>query len=432
MNFKALLAATAIALAPLAASAQMVPAGGFGDNILINPWMELDQANEGASITATRTAAGTFTQTKNTDGWSSTQAQSTTGSPTVVMQNVAVAPNGSVSDQKWAQNASIATTHADGTLVTLEQRIEPIRLAPLQYGTANAQTSTLQFCAKASVAGTYGFYIAGGANARTSDVAAENNAATAGSTYFHAFSIPTAADWSCYSFLIPGDTGGTWLVTSSTNAVDQTHGATLGFVLAINGVTTATYGVPTSTAADGVWFNLVSAGQGVIGNNATYAALDKVASATFELTGVKWSLNNTPLTHNPVLELQDAQRYYWKSCKVGIAGNSGSVCAQSGTTADVIGAVSNSQQVVAVANALVARLPVPMRIITKSATITTFDAQAANSSCFDITGGATQAVATVDTSSVGSFDEVVINCAASGVATAGNILGVALTVDARL
>lgn len=380
MNLKALLASAAIALAPLSALAQAV--APVGDNLLVNPWMELDQDKEGASITVTRQAAGTFALVDYIplgDGnWNGYAAQSSSSSPTVLMQNAAAAPNGSIADLKWTQNASVSTTHADGTLVTIEQRIEPARIAQLQYGTANAQGSYLQFCAKASVAGTYGFYIAGGTSARTSDIAA----GTAGSSYFKSFSIPTANQFSCYDFYIPGDTGGTWLATTTT--VDATHGATLGFVLAINGVTTATYGVPDATHVDGAWANDAShagAAANVIGNNSTYVALDKSASATFELTGVKWSLDNQPLAHEPGFELIQAQRYFAKTFNAGVGGNAGTAPAQNSTLVGSI-CMRTASATAATAGAMW-NFPVAMRA---APTITTFNPAAANAKWRDVTG----------------------------------------------
>lgn len=371
----------------------------FGGNLLINPWMEIDQLQEGTAISVTANAAGTFTfggggsvaafTLGTTDGWATTPATSASGI-TMQLQNAAIAPNGSASDLLYTVGTGSAT-HADGTLLTIEQRIEPMRIAPLQYGTANAQGSYLSFCAKASIAGNYSFYISGGTNVRTSDVATENNAATTGSTYFHVFNIPTASQFSCYQFFIPGDTGGTWLAT--TNTVDQTHGAVLGFVLGLNGVTTAKYGVPTATAADGVWLNLSAAGQGVIGSNASQVAMDKTSGSTFELTGVKWSLDANPLTHNPELELIQAQRYRAKTGKAGVGGISGLKPRQS---AGVVGAFQEITPTVA-AYALTHfwQFPTIMRAVP---TITTFNPSAANANWRDITGAADFAVV-VDTGS---------------------------------
>ncbi len=359
----------------------------FGGNLLTNPWMEIDQLNEGAATTVTSTAAATFTYggggsvaaftLGTTDGWGMTDS-TTSASNTLTMQNAAKAPNGSVDDLKVTIGTGSAT-RTDQQLITIEQRVEPFRIAPLQYGTPNAQVSYLSFCAKASIAGNYSFYIAGGTAARTSDIPA----GTSGSAYFHIFNIPTAAQFACYQFPIPGDTGGTWLAT--TNTVDATHGATLGFVLDLVGAATHIYSTPSASQADGVWQNTTNSGAAaqVIGNGATQVTMGTTSGATFELTGVKWSLDANPLTHNPELEVLQAQRYRTKSSAIGVGGLAGVAPRQSVGVAGAFAEITPT--VAAYSLTHYWAFPTPMRA---SPTIITFNPSAANANWRDITGAA--------------------------------------------
>lgn len=407
----------------------------FGGNLLVNPWMETDILNEGTATTVTSTAAATFTYGGGGtvaaftagifDGWGMTDA-TTSASNTVTMQNAAVAPNGSVDDMLFTVGTGSAT-RTDQQLITLEQRIEPWRIAPLQFGTANAQPLYLSFCAKASIAGNYSYYLAGGTAARTSDIPA----GTSGSAYFHIFNIPTAAQWSCYQFPIPGDTGGTWLAT--TNTVDATHGMTLGFVMDLIGAATHIYSTPSATQADGVWQNTTNTGAQaqVIGNAATQVLMGKTSGATFELTGVRLSLDANPLYHQPELELLQAQRYRQKTYSYGVGGLNGIKPRQNLGVAAAQGYASNSQPVTSVATQISWQFVTPMRA---SPTIISFSPGAATSACYDINGAAAGGAVTVElgiTGNVVPLNGVTVSCAATA-DTAGDRIGVGIFADAHL
>lgn len=395
----------------------------YGGNLLTNPWMELDQVNEGASTTLTASAAGTYTYRSQGDGWGATAATTASGL-TTAFQNASIQPNGSISDLLVTVGTGSAT-HADGTILDVEQRIEPSRIAALAYGTTNAQPATLQFCMKGSVAGTYSFALIGGTSARVADLA------TTGSSYFQTFSYPTAAQASCYSFSIPGNTGGTWLATTTT--VDATHGMTLVFPLGLNGVTTNKFSDSTVCGAGGAWRNGVQNCLGLSnatsGNNVT---LDKTTGATFELTGVKLSLDNAPLAHSPELELMTAQRYYAKTFTAGTGGNSGVKPAQALGVAAAKGYASGGyMQVINVATGIYWPFPVQMRA---APTITTFSPQASTSACADITTNAAGGAATVESGITGNATSVTgvsISCAAA-TESLGDRVGVGITADARL
>lgn len=418
-KFLALVAA--LGLLSTAAVAQTSAPPVFGDNLIVNPWMEIDQVNEGASTALTASSAGTFTYRSQGDGWGGTAATSASSLTTAFQNAAAFDQVGSVSDLLVTVGTGSAT-HADGTLLDIEQRIEPARLAPLQYGTANAQTSYLNFCAKASIAGTYSFAILQG---RVQDIA------TNSSSYYHQFSIPTANQQSCYSFMIPGDTGGTWNFTNTANAVDATHGATLLWVLGMNGATTVKYGVGCA-AADGAWSN-GSGNQMCVGLNASNVAMDKTTGSTFEITGVKWSLSGSPLVHDPATELLQAQRYYAKTFLVGTGGQSGVKPAQNAGVAAAKGYASAASGATSTLTGIYWPYPTPMRA---APTITTFDPVAADAKCGDITGGSNTGTATVEpgitSNAVSLAPGVYIACASGVNATAGNRIGVGITADARL
>lgn len=407
--------ATVSVIALVSGSAVAQVPNGFGDNLLINPWMEIDQVNEGASTTLTASAAGTYTYRKQGDGWAGTAATSAS-SITTAFQNAAIAPNGSNSDLLVTVGTGSAT-HADGTILDIEQRIEPWRIAQLGYGTANAKPLYLSFCAKASIAGLYSFALVGGVSARIQDLH------TAGSSYFHQYNIPTAGQWSCYQFMIPGDTGGTWLAT--TNTVDATHGMTLAFILGLNGVTTDKYGVPTATAADGVWQN---GNQNVVGVNTTNVAMDKTTGSTFELTGVKLSMNPSPLVHAAEVELLQAQRYFAKNLPAGINGTSGvkpaqnigaytdSVCSSMGATTAKTGGVQ-------------IKFPTQMRA---APTITTFAPKSASAKFNDFTNADAQLTQSVDPATAASVDHVFIQEVTDAANAAGDVICINYQADARL
>lgn len=404
MNLKALLSGAAL----LALGAVSAQAQNFGSNILINPWMEIDQVNEGASTTLTASSAGTYTYRSQGDGWGGTAATSASTIATL-FQNAAIAPNGSVSDVKVTVGTGSAT-HATGTVLDIEQRVEPVRAAKLAYGTTASRPSTLQFCAKASLAGTYSFFIA---NGRVQDLASPTG------TYYDNF-VLTAANWSCFKKTIPANTGGTWLFT--TNTVDATHGLTLGFTLGVG----ATAGA--STCSPGAWSNTTFC----IGKSGTNASMDATTGSTFELTGVKWSVDDdTPLQHVPDLELMQAQRYYSKTFNVGSGGVSGVAPAQNLGLATAKGFASSMLQVQNVATLINWQFPVKMRA---APTVTAYSPGAATSACYDISNGAAYGATTIEggiTSNLTNTNSVAITCAAGTAAVAARI-GIGLAADARL
>lgn len=420
MRLRALLASAALlALVSTGANAQS-SFGNFGDNLILDPWMDVDQVNEGAAATVTSTSVGTYTFRKTSDVWGNTDATASS-SNTMTFQNAVTTPFGAATDLLFTVGTGSAT-HNDGTIVTIEQRIEPTRLATLQYGTANAQTSYVSFCAKASIAGVYSFYILGGTSAITSAIH------TTGSSYFQQFTLP-AATMECFKFTVPGDTGGTWLAT--TNTTDTTHGATFGFLLDGKGITTDKYTDAATCGLGGAWLN---GQQNCVGiSNSSTTALNQVSmgltsSATFEVTGVKWSLNDLPLVHNPHLELMQVQRYFAKTMAAGAGGTAGvapaqnigsyvgSVCGQMGATTAKTGGVFW-------------KYPVNMRA---APTVTTFAPKSASAKFNDFTHTDDQLTQSVDPATSSSTIGVYIQEITDAANAAGDVICINAQADARL
>lgn len=425
----ALLASTSLTAPALA----QITSTYFGGNLLINPWMEIDQVSEGTTVTQTGVAAGTFTLHKRGDGWYTTDTVNTTVSLATAFQTAAIAPDGSIDDLLYSVSTA-SSTAAVLSLETIEQPIEPSKLAALQYGTANAQPSYLSFCAKASVAGTYSFYIAGGTSALTTDI----GGGTTGSSYFQTFSVPTAAQWSCYSFVIPGDTGGTWLTNTAVH--DATHGAVLGFVMGANGAVFATTQSQAYTAANcvgGAWINAASSSTSGCVATGSQVILSKTAGATFELTGVKWSLDQNPLVHSPQQELLDAQRYFNKTFKAGVGGLSGVSPSQNACAAAncPVGAVPASGNASVAANAvgIVYNYPVTMAV---APTVTVYALDAATTQCTDMVTTASVSTSTIEPNLAshtvpGDLRKVYVSCAGPTNAT-GDQVGIHVQADGRL
>lgn len=370
-------------------------------NILTNPWMEIDQVNEGTSTTLTASAAATFTYRSQGDGWGGTAATSASVLSTA-FKNAAVAPNGSINDVLVTVGTGSAT-HAAGTLLDIEQRIEPRRMAALQYGTANAQGSYLSFCAKASSAGIYSYAITRG---RVQDLATVHN------SYFDQFTLP-AAGWACFQRYIPGNTGGTWLNT--TNITDSTHGGTLLFVLGVGTTAGSTTNCPAT--AVGTWTNATNTCFG----NQNQVAMDTVSASTFEVTGVKWSLEPTPLAHDPGLELAQANRYLAKTFAQGVTpaqavGYANSACGIMPATTARTGGVTWT-------------FPVTMRA---APTVTLYSPISASTAFSNFTNADAPLTSSGDPAGSASVNRYFIQEITDAANAAGNVICIHALADARL
>jgi hypothetical protein len=222
--------------------------GGINPNRLDNGDMWIDVHNAGAMITPT---VGTFV----TDRWlayiNETTARFNYG------QNYNGSPQPPAGFQYYLGAQSLAAHTPIATdLYGIEQGLECDMIGDCQWGTANAQPMTLSFWVCSSLTGTFSGCIQNG---------------PANRSYVFSYSIPTANTWTKVVITIPGDTGGTWVLTGSGVGMyvcfDLGSGA--------NG-----------RRAAGTW--VAGAFAGATG------AVNVVATngAKWAVTGVKWELGN--------------------------------------------------------------------------------------------------------------------------------------------
>jgi hypothetical protein len=240
-----------------------------GRNRIINGDMRIDQRNAGAA--ATISAAGTATAYV-IDRF---QFSNTITSGTMTVQRSTVAPTG-FSFSALVTNGA-AVTAIGSQRAALWQPIEGFNFADLNYGTANAVTTTVSFWVRSSITGTY-----------AGSVVNES----ANRSYVFTYAVNSANTWEQKSVTIPGDTAGTW--TGATNGI----GAYLFFDLgsgpdrnATAGSWVGSYGTRTSGSTN--W----------IGTN----------GATFYITGVQLEAGTvaTPFERRSYgQELSLCQRYY--------------------------------------------------------------------------------------------------------------------------
>jgi hypothetical protein len=116
-------------------------------------------------------------------------------------------------NSQWAIQLSVGTAKpslAAGDYWFISQPIEGIRVADFQFGTASAKRAILRFNFYAGVAGTYGMSLQNGGTTRS---------------WCSNFTAP--AGWSRQTFVIPGDTTGTW-PKDNTKAMIVNVGLALG------------------------------------------------------------------------------------------------------------------------------------------------------------------------------------------------------------
>jgi hypothetical protein len=247
-------------------------------NILGNPSMEIDQANEGGSLSLT-SGANAFV----VDQWS---AGFHSASATVSAQRVADAPAGFANSLKLT--VATGATVAAGDYLFIRQPIEANELTNLALGTGSAQQACVSFWVKSSI-GSY-----------TLSSVLQNYAGTR--SYPVNFTVASANIWTPFSACFTLDTGGTW-VTSGT------AGGAYLIVAAVAG--SAFQGTV------GTWV-----GSNLYGTSANTNSTLSTNGATFQLTGVKFDAapGATPYVRRPFAEeLLRSERYYRKSYDIGTA-----------------------------------------------------------------------------------------------------------------
>ena len=98
------------------------------------------------------------------------------------------------------------TSIAAGQYLGINQRIEGYNHARLEYGTSSARSIVVSFYAKSNLTGPFCYSAKNGASDRSFPIE---------------FSLSAANTWERISFVIPGDTSGTWLETTGIGAYHQ-------------------------------------------------------------------------------------------------------------------------------------------------------------------------------------------------------------------
>jgi len=234
-------------------------------NRIINGAMMIAQR----ATSASPTAGGYFT----VDRWRFGQASSYASSLTPTISQSSTAPAGFINSFLYTNGTGASPTSAQ--LISLDQYIEGLNCADLDFGASTAATVTVSFWVRASVTGTY-------AVALTND--------SVNRSYVTTYTVNAANTWEQKSVTIAGDTSGTWLKTNGT-------GILVRFPI-------------------GAGSNLqTTAGAWQAGNYYTTSActnLTATTGATFYITGVQLEKGSTATSfdYRPYgTELQLCQRY---------------------------------------------------------------------------------------------------------------------------
>ena len=247
-----------------AGSACAAATPGFRNRI-INGAMDTDQRNSGAS--------GTASNTYTVDRWvySSSQASKLTWG-----QNLNAATSAVGFPHYFGVQSSSAYTVTASDYFFLVQPIEAANVEDLAWGTANAQTVTLSFRVQSSLTGTFGGSLNNYAGTRS---------------YPFSYSISAANTWTNVSVTIPGDTGGTWVMSGNGGSLTVHFGLGAG----------STY-----SGTAGAW-----ASGGYTQPTGTVSVVG-TSGATFYVTGVQLEVGSvaTAFERRPIgVELALCQRY---------------------------------------------------------------------------------------------------------------------------
>src|SRR5215471_9087425 len=249
--------------------------GLYFPNKFINPFLEIDQANEGASVNVATTiyvvdGLGVGTASIGTvTGQRSTNAP--TGYPNSVMFTV-----------------SAAAPVVAGTVLIISHKLEGDDIVDTGFGTANAQNVSVAFWLRASVAGIYSAALRNSASNRS---------------YVFAVNISAANTWQLFTQVIPGDTSGTWV----------TSGNGFGMEFTISPAAGSTF----QTATLNTWVT-----GNFIASSGALNSFTNTAGATFQVgpAGLWVAPAPQPLLRTSIqAELARCQRYYEKSYDLGAA-----------------------------------------------------------------------------------------------------------------
>ena len=213
---------------------------GFShDNRIINGDMRIDQRGVASG------GGGATINTYTVDRWQYVASQAAKTTWQRISSGLAGFPYcfGFFSSSAYA---SAATDY-----FTFIQAIEADMVSDFAWGTTSAQPATLSFLASSTLTGAFSGSIKNAAGNRS---------------YPFSFSIPVASTWTRIAVTIPGDTGGTWVMSGAASS------ASVNFDLGAG----STYRGPAGAWA-GTTYNGVTGAVSVVGTN----------GANFLVTGVK-------------------------------------------------------------------------------------------------------------------------------------------------
>jgi hypothetical protein len=365
-------------------------------NLLLNPSMEVDQPNEGASVTVSTGTPGTIVN--SVDGWKAQVTSGPTG--TNAIQRLSSSPPTGFANYIRFTTGTAAAVVA-GTYVKIYQPIEASNLTNLGFGTSNASMMCLSWVSQSSIASYY------------YSVSIQNAALTR--SYVAPVSESgTASTWMNHAICFDGDQSGTWVTTGNA------EGMRVNFVLESGSTFQTTNGNPR------VWQTNVG---GYLGsNNATPTAL--TTGATYSVTGTKlefipngWALAPTAFTRNPLgLDLINAQRYYAKTFPQGTKP------AQNGGLAGCLSVLAPNTA----SGGFGVFWPFPA-VMRANPSVTAYDPLAADTNWRDITASTSTIASAVDTSTASiSPNGVMIRSTTTGANAIGDNMCIHATADARL
>lgn len=264
-----------------------ISAGNIGmfRNRIINGDMRIDQRYAGSNLVIVSGSPSANNQYVYTIDRFNSSAISQVASASIIVGQSNI--NYAVPGFKFAYSATVstaATVSYDYDYVHLiQQNIEGYNIADFQWGTANAAPIAVSFWSRCT--GAYKF------NLTIANIPVTRNYVT---------SFDTTTTWSYYTFIIPGDTQGTWNDTNST-----------GLRITISTGVGAIF----STTNSNVWTGVPAMGiQG-----AGLAFLTQV-NQNFLITGLQIEKGQiaTPFEFRPFgFELQLCQRYFESSYDYG-------------------------------------------------------------------------------------------------------------------
>ena len=254
------------------ATKQYVDAGNVypRDNRIINGDMRIDQ--RGIASGAGGTALG-----YTVDRWQFNASNATKG----VWQRAGGPPGPNLAAAGFGYALTFTSNSAYTPLATdyfqFVQIVEADMVSDFAWGTPNAQPVTLSFWVNSSLTGTFSGVIGNDNGTRS---------------YPFSYSISVASTWTKVAVTIPGDTGGTWVMSGNTRSL------TVHFDLGAG----ANYRGPANAWAS-VNYVGVTGAVNVVGTN----------GAIFNVTGVKLEIGSVATHYNRqslAKSLADCQRYY--------------------------------------------------------------------------------------------------------------------------